>query len=223
MDRPRVTLHNTISLDGRLTGFPVDVGLYYELAAAIPHDAVLSGSGTLVAAARENGVDLSGEDPPPGDRSGGDGPLLIVVDSRGRLPRLAWLREQPFWRDVVVLCSGRTPREHLVRLRRLRADHIVTGDDRVDLAAALREVAARFAVTAVRVDAGGGLNGHLLDRGLVDELSIVVAPHLAGPDALPLASAGSPALRLAEVRQLRDGQVHLRYAVIGPPAAGPGV
>lgn len=32
MDRPRVTIHNLISLDGRLDGFPADVGLYYELA-----------------------------------------------------------------------------------------------------------------------------------------------------------------------------------------------
>ena len=60
MDRPTVIIHNTISLDGRLTGFPVDVGLYYQLAAGIPHDAVLSGSGTMLAAARDHGVDLSG-------------------------------------------------------------------------------------------------------------------------------------------------------------------
>jgi riboflavin biosynthesis pyrimidine reductase len=35
-------------------------------------------------------------------------------------------------------------------------------------------------VTAVRVDAGGTLNGQLLAAGLVDEIDIVVAPHLAG-------------------------------------------
>lgn len=63
MDRPRVTVHNTVSLDGQLTGFPVDLGLHYEIAGSIPHDAVLTGSGTLLAAARAEGVDLSGEDP----------------------------------------------------------------------------------------------------------------------------------------------------------------
>jgi 2,5-diamino-6-(ribosylamino)-4(3H)-pyrimidinone 5'-phosphate reductase len=62
MDRPRVVVHNTVSLDGRLSGFPVDLGLHYEVAATIPHDAILTGSATLLAAARAQGVDLHGED-----------------------------------------------------------------------------------------------------------------------------------------------------------------
>jgi hypothetical protein len=33
MDRPRIIIHNLISLDGRLDGFPAEAGLYYELAA----------------------------------------------------------------------------------------------------------------------------------------------------------------------------------------------
>jgi 2,5-diamino-6-(ribosylamino)-4(3H)-pyrimidinone 5'-phosphate reductase len=222
MDRPTVTVHNTVSLDGRLSGFPVDAGLYYELAAAIPHDAVLSGSGTLLAAAREQGVAMTGEDPPADGPPGGDGPLLVVVDSRGRLTRLAWLRALPFWRDVVVLGSARTPAEHLVRLRRLGVEAILTGDDQVDLAAALRELAVRHGVSAVRVDAGGVLNGHLLRLGLVDELSVVVAPHLAGPDAAPLAAVPSaPGLRLIAVRRLRGDQLHLRYAVTDRTGADP--
>jgi hypothetical protein len=32
-DRPRVIIHNTISLDGQLTGFPVDLGLHTMLRA----------------------------------------------------------------------------------------------------------------------------------------------------------------------------------------------
>jgi hypothetical protein len=37
MDRPRVIIHNLISLDGRLDGFPADAGLYYEMASRLPH------------------------------------------------------------------------------------------------------------------------------------------------------------------------------------------
>jgi hypothetical protein len=43
MERPRVVIHNATCLDGRLDGFPVDPGLYYEPAAGIPHEAVLTG------------------------------------------------------------------------------------------------------------------------------------------------------------------------------------
>jgi 2,5-diamino-6-(ribosylamino)-4(3H)-pyrimidinone 5'-phosphate reductase len=220
MDRPTVVIHNTISLDGQLTGFPVDEGLYYELAAAIPHDAVLSGSGTMLAAARTHGVDLTGEDKPrPGH---GDGPLLVVVDSRGRLTRLDWLRDLPFWRDVVILGSRATPEAHRDRLRRAGVDCLITGEDRVDLAAALAELSARYAVTAVRVDAGGTLNGHLLRLGLADELSVVVAPHLAGTATPLAAAAGSPRLTLIGAEELRGGLVRLRYAVSAASGAARG-
>jgi 2,5-diamino-6-(ribosylamino)-4(3H)-pyrimidinone 5'-phosphate reductase len=114
MDRPQVIIANLISLDGRLDGFPADVGLYYDLASRLPHQAVLTGSGTMLAAAASEGIDLSEEDPEPlrGMRVTGPGaagdprPLLVIVDGQGRLTRHAWLREQPFWRDVLALCSA---------------------------------------------------------------------------------------------------------------------
>ena len=89
MDRPRVIIHNLISLDGRLDGFPADVGLYYELAARLQHQAVLTGSGTILAAAASQGIDMAGEDPPPppgpppqaSARKAGEAPLLVAVDS----------------------------------------------------------------------------------------------------------------------------------------------
>jgi hypothetical protein len=65
MDRPRVIIHNLISLDGRLDGFPADAGLYYEMASRLPHQAVLTGSGTMLAAAAGQGIDLSEEDSEP--------------------------------------------------------------------------------------------------------------------------------------------------------------
>lgn len=225
MDRPRVVVHNTVSLDGRLTGFPVDLGLHYETAGSIPHDAVLTGSGTLLAAARAEGVDLSGEDPdepPPPVAADDRRPWLVVVDSRAQLTRLAWLRGQPYWRDVLVLCSQATPVEHVDRLRRHRVEHVVAGADRVDLSAALGMLVDRYHVTAVRVDAGGSLNGQLLAAGLVDEIDVIVAPHLAGtggagPTHLVDGVAGTGGrLTLVDVRQLRDSHLRLRYTIAAP-------
>ena len=220
MPRPRVTLHNLTSLDGRLDGFTPDVGLYYETAARLPQQAVLTGSGTLLAAAAAEGIDLSGADgargngPPPTDASL---PWLVVVDSAGRVSRLDWLRGGPFWRDVVVLCSGTTPAGHLERLQRAGVEHLVLGAARVDLAAALTVLADRYGVADVRVDAGGSLNGALLAAGLVDRVSTVVAPVVAGSgagSARPVAAATdreATLMRLTSVEQLRDGHVWLRY------------
>src|SRR5581483_539804 len=116
--------------------FPADLGLHYEVLGRLPHDGVLAGCNTMVAAARAEGVDPSREDPPkPAPPSGSGGPWLVIVDSRGRLTRLSWLRTQPYWRDILVLCSRATPAAHLDRLRRHRVEHIVAGTDHVDLAA----------------------------------------------------------------------------------------
>ena len=174
MDRPYVIIHNLISLDGCLDGFPASVGLYYELVGRLPHQAVLVGSGTVLAAAASQGVDASGEDveppevpEPQGSQAEADlRPLLVVVDSGGKLARYAWLREQPYWRDILVLCAKATPAGQLKRLRHYHVGHAVVGETRVDLAAALRMLAERYRVAAVRVDAGGGLNGALLRAGL---------------------------------------------------------
>jgi hypothetical protein len=55
-----------------MDGFPADVGLYYELASRLPHQAVLTGSGTMLAAAASEGIDL-----------------LVIVDGQGNRQR-AW-------------------------------------------------------------------------------------------------------------------------------------
>lgn len=235
MNRPRVIIHNLTSLDGRLGGFPADVGLYYELAARLPHQAVLTSSTTMLAAAASQGIDMAGEDPQPSLRPTPQGsaggteipPLLVIVDSRGQLTRHAWLRQQPFWQDLLVLCSAATPAGHLDLLRRHHVGHVILGTERVDLSAALRMLASQHQVTAVRVDAGGGLNGALLQVGLVDEISIVIAPYLAasavgGPPRL-ISGPGNPtalALSLTHTERLRNGHIWLRYAVDG--AGGPG-
>jgi 2,5-diamino-6-(ribosylamino)-4(3H)-pyrimidinone 5'-phosphate reductase len=147
MDRPSVAIHNAIRLDGRLTGFPVDLGLHDELAARLRHDAVLTGSTTVWTAARAQGIDLTADDPdrpvppPTGDDSR---PWLVILDSPGRLRRLAWLRDQPYWRDVLVLCSRSTPIGQLARLHRHGVEYLVAGANRVDLAGALHLSADRY-------------------------------------------------------------------------------
>jgi 2,5-diamino-6-(ribosylamino)-4(3H)-pyrimidinone 5'-phosphate reductase len=222
MERPHVTLHALSSVDGRLDGFAPDLGLYYELAGRIPHQAVLTGSATLRAAADAEGVDLDGEDEPrdPQSPTDEDLPWLVVIDSRGDITRLDWLRAVPFWRDVMVLCSSTTAPAHLERLERTRTVHHVVGHGRVDLPAALDLLAAQYAVREVRVDAGPRLNGALLRQDLVDAVSVVVAPYLVGDNAdhplrliTGLAPEATARLRLRSAAELRDDHVWLRYTL----------
>ncbi len=96
--KPRVIVYAAVSLDGRTTGFPVDLGLFYSLVQQWDEDATLVGSNTFLEA--EDQIPETGEIPDASDQSGAfDGagekrrPLLVVPDSQGRTPQLALLEE----------------------------------------------------------------------------------------------------------------------------------
>lgn len=180
--RPRVIIHNAVSLDGKIEGFPVDLEQYYNLAASFQEAATLAGSNTILKAA-----DLA----PPEDRSalilpeakpGDNRPILVIPDSRGRIQVWHYLRSLPYWRHFIALCSQSTPEGYLQYLKERHIDYILAGRDHVDLRAALEELHRLYSIDVIRVDSGGELNGQLLRQGLVDEVSLLVYPFISGRD-----------------------------------------
>jgi 2,5-diamino-6-(ribosylamino)-4(3H)-pyrimidinone 5'-phosphate reductase len=128
----------------------------------------------------------------------------------------------------VALCSESTPQEYLHYLKERHIDVIIAGQDHVDLRAALEELNTRFGVKVVRVDAGGTLNGQLLRKGLVNEVSLLIYPSLVGgerqsnifraPDLPAIAdpltgSEGIIALKLMHMERLKGDIIWLRYEV----------
>jgi 2,5-diamino-6-(ribosylamino)-4(3H)-pyrimidinone 5'-phosphate reductase len=83
-------------------------------------------------------------------------------------------------RDVLALCSSSTAQEYLSYLAEKQIGTIVAGEDRIDMRSALGALNAQYGVKVVRVDSGGTLNSVLLNSGLVDELSVLIHPFLAG-------------------------------------------
>lgn len=221
---PRVIVHNAVSVDGRIDWFTADVGLFYELAGRWNEDATLAGSDTILRAdwgtLDESEAAVEPPAPDPADRR----PLLVVPDSRGRIGIWQQLRQTPYWRGVIALCSRSTPAAYIEELRTQRVETIIAGEDRVDLRAALAELRTRHGVATVRVDSGGTLNGVLLRAGLVDEVSLLVHPSLVGgltPRSIFRApdldsAAGVIDLRLDHLERLRDDIVWLRYSVSRP-------
>lgn len=177
---PRVILHNAVSLDGMIDGFPVDLQQYYELVSTWKEDATLAGSDTFLRAASEAPPEDESALLPPRVDPHDPRPILAVPDSRGRIRSWHYLRSLPYWRGFVALCSRSTPPEYLRYLKERHIDIIIAGEDHVDLRAALAELNSRYGVKVVRVDAGGTLNGLLLSQGLVSELSVLVYPCLVG-------------------------------------------
>lgn len=184
---PHVVAHVAVALDGTPRGFQPDLEEYYGLVTTWREDVTLTGSETILA----QEAALAAATPGPGPNP--DGPLLAVVDSRSRVTAWDALREAGYWRDVRPL-RGPAPGEP------------------VDLAAALAGFAADGATT-VRVDSGGRLIGVLLDRGLVDEVSLLVHPCLGGGSPWTNEGGAGTTFTLTHEERRGSGLVWLRYAV----------
>ncbi len=226
---PRVILHVATSLDGRITNFPANLDLYYALAATWKPDAILFGSETVVAAVRENPsleVPQEHEDlftPPEGTED--TRPLLVIADSRGRVRCWDAIRTWPYMRDLLAFCSAATPKEYLDYLAERRIDAIIAGKDRIDMREALYQLNRHYGVKTVRVDSGGTLNSVLLHAGVVEEVSVLLHPFLAGgkpdPTMFDPVKAGFPdlqvPLQLIRTEVVGDGLVWARYSVKQSP------
>jgi len=224
---PRVIIHIATSLDGRITNFPADLELYYSLATTWNPDAILFGSETVLAAVRENPtLDVPPEHeemftPPEGAKD--TRPLLVIADSRGRVRCWDAIRRWPYMRDVLAFCSSSTPKEYLSYLKATKIAAIVAGTDRIDMRKALEMLNVQYGVGTVRIDSGGTLNSVLLNAGVVDEVSVLIHPFLAGGRADPTmfdpVKAGFADLQIPlahrKTEMVGNGLIWARYSVKG--------
>jgi 2,5-diamino-6-(ribosylamino)-4(3H)-pyrimidinone 5'-phosphate reductase len=147
---------------------------------------------------------------------------LAMVDGRGRVR--SGMKEFPGWEGwhTLHLVSNATPREYLAFLRRNDIPYLVAGRERVSLAQVMAKLSSLLGVSTVISTAGSRLNGALLRAGLVDEVSLVLAPALVGGTATPtlfesedLGESEWPTrLELLSVDSDRGGRVTLRYRVL---------
>lgn len=218
---PEVIIHNAVSLDGYVTGFDADIGLYYELVSTWKEDATLVGADTILAAPDEIPPEDDSAFQKPNNPTEDTRPLLVIPDSRGRVRSWHYLRTLPYWRGWVALCSRTTPQEYLDYLKKRHIDFIVAGDDHVDYTSALETVASRYSVKTVRADSGGTLNGLLLASGLVSEISLLVHPHLVGDSKarpffikpVSMKSAALSGFKLISTEKMKSDIVWMRYRV----------
>jgi len=186
---PRVILHNSISLDGSLTGFEPDLGLHYRLAGRFGAEAHLIGWRTI-----KTGFETFGEGIPPevpadfrAPRTRKKLPYWIVPDTRGRLKGLLHAcRGSGLCRDVIVLVSDRTPGTYIDHLERRAYPWLRTGRDHADLKKALAVLSRTFGIGTVLADTGRILGTRLLELGLVNEISLLIHPVLVGGGAYPI-------------------------------------
>jgi riboflavin biosynthesis pyrimidine reductase len=111
-----------------------------------------------------------------------------------------------------LVLTGRGAPEDRRRVLSEVAEVIDAGDDRVDIAAALRELRRRGA-EIVLVEGGPSLLGQMTTADLVDELCLTLSPVLAGGDSRRIVYQAEPRLRLLDLDRIleHDGELYLRY------------
>ncbi len=142
-------------------------------------------------------------------------PARVVLDSTGRTPADARILDDAATTYLVVSAAAAAERRET--LADAGAEVVVAGEERIDVAAAVRALADR-GVDRLMVEGGGEVLFSCFEAGVVDELHVYVGSLVVGGrDAPTLADGegfvdGFPRLRLTGVERLDDGVV-LSYEV----------
>lgn len=183
--RPAVRVNMIGSLDGGATvagrsgglGSSADQRLFAVLRDTA--DLILVGAGTVLAEGY-GGVELDAVRATRRRRWGFDGPTPIaVVASRPLDPDLPLFTQTAIPPLVITTQDVPVPASAIA---------VRAGTDRVDLALALKVLAAQ-GFTKLLCEGGPTLLGRLIDSGLVDELCLTISPMILGTGSRPVVEA----------------------------------
>jgi riboflavin-specific deaminase-like protein len=133
-------------------------------------------------------------------------PLRVIVSNEGRIdPQLNIF--QTDFAPIVIFSTTRMPRHYQTALRKVATVHLSTSRS-VDLEWMLRQLRREYKVRSVACEGGAQLFRALLERQLVDQLNLTIAPLLFGGYDAPTLTGLSKDFLPASVRcSLRDMRV----------------
>ena len=228
--RPRVICHMLASVDGRIVAddWPLadaEQAEYERVHASYDAEGWLVGRVTLerhfAAGTRSDAeVAMEHDGPPradflaPGAR-GERASFAIAVDGSGKL---VWDSGDVDGDHLVAILRERVSDDHLAMLRERGVSYLFAGRETLDLPLALEKLGTRFGVRTLMLEGGGGINGSMLRAGLVDEVSVLVAPVADGRVGTATlfdvtGDAAPTRLRLETVERRAGDLLWLRYRV----------
>jgi len=138
----------------------------------------------------------------------------IAVDQHGKLN---WKSDEINGDHVITILSTAVSDAYLSFLRAKGISYLFGGGKKLDLARVLEKLRQNFGIRRLLLEGGGGLNGSMLRAGLIDELSLLIAPVADGSLGTPTLFDGGAAagtkLTLRSTKRLTGGVVWLRYRV----------
>ncbi len=216
--KPYIILHNSITLDGSLTGFMPDMELHYRLAGRYSVDANLIGSETIIAGQEMFGDGILVEEERDFEVPVRDPglPWWVVVDSGGRLMgMLHTCRRFEYCKDIIILVSESTPEGYLKYLEERKYRYFKAGKVKVDLRSVLSLLAEECGIKKILTDTGQVLGNILINENMVDEISLLVHPILKGGGSYHIFGSVKSDIRLSLITEERfeNGCVWLTYKV----------
>jgi 2,5-diamino-6-(ribosylamino)-4(3H)-pyrimidinone 5'-phosphate reductase len=183
--KPHVVCHMFTSLDGKIRqtiwGMKDHHKYFEEPAAKIKADAWLVGRVTMQEFSskrkhklRKGGASISKED------FVATQPLkkfAVVIDPSGKC---FWDTNNVSTEHVIEVLTEKVSSAYLTHLRDKNVSYVFGGKKELNLNLVLRKLYKLFGIRHLRIDGGGHVNGAFLKAGLIDELSLVVAPLVDG-------------------------------------------
>jgi 2,5-diamino-6-(ribosylamino)-4(3H)-pyrimidinone 5'-phosphate reductase len=230
MDRPTTTLFLIESLDGKISTGDVDtldvdkdfkriVGVkeglhqYYEIEGKT--DLVSLNSGRVMA---KIGVNEREKDPEKMTVS------FIIIDNKPHLNEkgIEYLSK---WVKTLYLVTSNNDHPAYKVKDNFSNIEIIQYDTEVDLPDLMSQMKNKYGVKRITIQSGGTLNALWIRQGLIDNVSIVIAPCLIGGTSTQSLVGGESlhteedlkfikALKLIKNETLDNSYIHLKYEVI---------
>lgn len=141
----------------------------------------------------------------------------ITVDTHGKIH---WKSDEADGHPIISIVTEEVSKEYLDSLRAQGISWIASGKGRIDLRRAVEILNEEFGVERLVVVGGGHICGGFAEAGLVDEVSVMVAPGIDGRegqtamfDGIRKADSNPYKLKLESVEQWETDIVWLRYKV----------
>ena len=226
MNRPYVICHMTISIDGKVTGehlvrpnAAAATEFYYEINRAVQADGYACGRVTMEGSFTGGWYpDLSAYEPiddtlcsidyVTGERSGF---YAVAFDPHGRL---GWKYNHIIDPDhdpgydnaqIIEVLTENVDARYLSYLRSMGILYLFAGKTEIDIKLALQKLNKLIGIKRLLLEGGSILNGAFQRAGVVDELSLVVDPVIAGKNGKPLfTDSMMEDYKLADVRKVDD-------------------
>lgn len=226
MNKPYTICHMMTTLDGRIDCGMVSkvkgVDEYYATLNALDAPSRVSGRMTAQLEMADKDATFVAKNATAYGKEGFSKKLSadayeVITDTTGSLRWDNWERE----RSLLIVMSEQVATEYLDYLDAQNISWIVTGETSIDLARACEILADEFGVARMAVVGGGHINAAFLDAGLLDEVSILLAPAIDGRGGMAAAFDGlamdrEPVhLQLTNAQTYDDGALWLRYGING--------